>query len=177
MSEIDPVNFNKAIKAFIQTYTDLEAKNIILGYQNNVVLPETEDYAVFHIIADEVHGKGDYGLIQKNGKDYYYLLKTRFLTVQIDLYCENNNRYTDLPAMRRCQELEAVANSELGVAFFNQYGLSCLGGNGMKADFATGDSGILEFRWILELRLSYNSKYKYATNSFSAIDLQLHPEG
>ena len=43
MSEIDPVNFNKAIKAFIQTYTDLEAQNIILGYQNNVVLPETED--------------------------------------------------------------------------------------------------------------------------------------
>ena len=177
MSELDPVNFNKAIKAFIQTYTDLEAQNIILGYQNNVVLPETEDYAVFHIIRDEVHGKGDSGLIHDEQGDFYYLLKTRFLTVQIDLYCENNNRYTDLPAMRRCQELEAVANSELGVSFFNQYGLSCLGSNSMKADFAAGDSGILEFRWILELRLSYNSKYKYATDSFSAIDLQLHPEG
>ena len=79
--------------------------------------------------------------------------------------------------MRRCQELEAVANSELGVSFFNQYGLSCLGSNSMKADFAAGDSGILEFRWILELRLSYNSKYRYKTDSFSAIDLQLHPEG
>ena len=177
MAEEENVNFNKAIKAFIQEYTDLETKNIILGYQNNVVLPETEDYAVFHIITDEVHGKGDYGLIQKNGKDYYYLLKTRFLTVQIDLYCENNNRYTDLPAMRRCQELEAVANSELGVMFFNQYGLSCLGSKSMKASIATGDSGILEYRWILELRLSYNSKYKYKTDSFSDIDLQLHPEG
>ena len=177
MSELDPVNFNKAIKAFIQTYTDLEAKNIILGYQNNVVLPETEDYAVFHIIRDEIHGKGDGGLIHDQQGDFYYLLKTRFLTVQIDLYCENNNRYTDLPAMRRCQELEAVANSELGVSFFNQYGLSCLGSNSMKADFAAGDSGILEFRWILELRLSYNSKYRYKTDSFSAIDLQLHPEG
>ena len=177
MAEEENVNFNKAIKAFIQEYTDLDANKIILGYQNNVVLPETEDYAVFHIIADEVHGKGDYGLIQKNGKDYYYLLKTRFLTVQIDLYCENNNRYTDLPAMRMAQELEAVVNSELGVMFFNQYGLSCLGGNSMKANIATGDSGILKYRWILELRLSYNSKYKYKTDSFSAIDLQLHPEG
>lgn len=176
MAEEENVNFNKAIKAFIQEYTDLEAQNIILGYQNNVVLPETEDYAVFHIIADEVHGKGDYGLIQRNNKDYYYLLKTRFLTVQIDLYCENNNRYTDLPAMRRAQELEAVANSELGVMFFNQYGLSCLGSNSMKADFAAGDSGILEYRWILELRLSYNSKYKYKTNSFSDININLKPE-
>ena len=177
MSEIDPPNINKAIKAFILEYTDLESDNIILGYQNNVVLPETEDYAVFHVIADEVHGKGDSGLIKQHNKDFYYLLKTRFLTVQIDLYCENNNRYTDLPAMRRAQELEAVANSELGVSFFNQYGLSCLGSNSMKADFAAGDSGILEFRWILELRLSYNSKYKYKTDSFSAIDLQLHAEG
>ena len=176
MAEEENVNFNKAIKAFILEYTDLESDNIILGYQNNVVLPETEDYAVFHIIADEVHGKGDCGLMQMNGKDYYYLLKTRFLTVQIDLYCENNNRYTDLPAMRMAQELEAVVNSELGVIFFNQYGLSCLGGNSMKANIATGDSGILKYRWILEFRLSYNSKYAYKTDSFSDININLKPE-
>lgn len=48
MENLNPVNFNKAIKSFIQTYCtpELSANNIILGYQNNVTLPETEEKQV-----------------------------------------------------------------------------------------------------------------------------------
>ena len=77
MENLNNVNFNKAIKQFILAYCtpELQSDNIILGNQNNVVLPETEDYAVFHIIDMQRRGKVN--------RVYFLPTKTMIITCRI----------------------------------------------------------------------------------------------
>ena len=177
MENLNNVNFNKAIKQFILAYCtpELQANNIILGNQNNVVLPETEDYAVFHIIDMQRRGKGEQGLLSPDKNNDYYMQNTNIVRVQIELYCANGNGSTDINAMLRAKSLEAVANSLVGVQHFNSYNMSCLYAESMKASIGVGDSGLLDFRWIVNLVLSYNSQYKLEVETFNTIDVALNP--
>ena len=177
MENLNPVNFNKAIKQFILAYCtpELQANNIILGNQNNVVLPETEDYAVFHIIDMQRRGKNVRSLLQPTKNNDYLLQDTNVLRVQIELYCANGNGSTDINAMLMAKSLEAVANSFAGVEHFNSYGMSCLYADAMKASIGVGDSGLLDFRWIVNLTLSYNSQYTVEVDTFTNVDIKLNP--
>ena len=105
MENLNPVNFNKAIKSFITTYCTpvLSANNVILGYQNNVVLPETEDFAVFHVVDFQKRGRGERRLCDPLHNDKYLLLDTNLMKVQIDLYCNNGNGTSDKDAMLRAK--------------------------------------------------------------------------
>ena len=177
MENLNNVNFNKAIKQFILAYCtpDLQANNIILGNQNNVVLPETEDYAIFHIIDMQRRGKGEQHLLSPDKNNDFVLQNTNVVRVQIELYCANGNGSTDINAMLRAKSLEAVANSLIGVQHFNGYNMSCLYAESMKASIGIGDSGLLDFRWIVNLVLSYNSQYKLEVETFNTIDVALNP--
>ena len=177
MENLNNVNFNKAIKQFILAYCtpELQADNIILGNQNNVVLPETEDYAVFHIIDMQRRGKGEQGLLSPDKNNDYYMQNTNIVRVQIELYCANGNGTTDINAMLRAKSLEVMANSVPGVEHFKQYGMSCLYADAMKASIGVGDSGLLDFRWIVNLTLSYNSQYTVKVDTFSHVDIKLNP--
>lgn len=177
MENLNNVNFNKAIKLFIHAYTlpELNKDNIFLGNQNNVVLPETEDYAVFHIIDMQRRGKNSRGLLNPQKNNDYLLQDTNVLRVQIDFYCANNNGTSDINAMLRAKSLETMANSAVGVEHFKQYGMSCLYAEAMKASIGVGDSGLLDFRWIVNLTLSYNSQYTVKVDTFSHVDIKLNP--
>lgn len=177
MENLNNVNFNKAIKQFILAYCtpELQSDNIILGNQNNVVLPETEDYAVFHIIDMQRRGKGEQHLLSPDKNNDFVLQNTNVVRVQIELYCANGNGSTDINAMLRAKSLEAVANSLIGVQHFNGYNMSCLYAESMKASIGVGDSGLLDFRWIVNLVLSYNSQYKLEVETFNTIDVALNP--
>ena len=177
MENLNNVNFNKAIKLFIHSYTlpELQKDNIFLGNQNNMVLPETEDYAVFHIIDMQRRGKNSRGLLDPQKSNDYLLQDTNVLRVQIDFYCANNNGTSDINAMLRAKSLETMANSAVGVEHFKQYGMSCLYAEAMKASIGVGDSGLLDFRWIVNLVLSYNSQYKLEVETFNTIDVALNP--
>ena len=177
MNNLNPINFNKAIKQFILKFAEpsITANNIILGNQNNVVLPETEDYAVFHIIDMQRRGKGEQGLLSPEKNNDYYMQNTNIVRVQIELYCANGNGSTDINAMLRAKSLEAVANSLVGVQHFNGYNMSCLYAESMKASIGVGDSGLLDFRWIVNLTLSYNSQYTVKVDTFSRVDIKLNP--
>ena len=177
MNNLNPINFNKAIKQFILKFAEpsITANNIILGNQNNVVLPETEDYAVFHIIDMQRRGKGEQGLLSPDKNNDYYMQNTNVVRVQIELYCANGNGSTDINAMLRAKSLEAVANSVPGVEHFKKFNMSCLYAESMKASIGVGDSGLLDFRWIVNLVLSYNSQYKLEVETFNTIDVALNP--
>ena len=177
MENLNNVNFNKAIKLFIHSYTlpTLDKDNIFLGNQNNMVLPETEDYAVFHIIDMQRRGKNSRGLLNPAKNNDYLLQDTNIVRVQIDFYCANNNGTSDINAMLRAKSLETMANSAVGVAHFNEYGMSCLYAEAMKASIGVGDSGLLDFRWIVNLTLSYNSQYTVKVDTFTKMDINLNP--
>ena len=177
MNNLNPINFNKAIKQFILKFAEpsITANNIILGNQNNVVLPETEDYAIFHIMDVQRRGKGEQHLLSPDKNNDFVLQNTNVVRVQIELYCANGNGSTDINAMFRAKSLEAVANSLIGVQHFNGYNMSCLYAESMKASIGVGDSGLLDFRWIVNLVLSYNSQYKLEVETFNTIDVALNP--
>ncbi len=177
MNNLNSINFNKAITQFILNYTlpELKKGNVILGNQNNVVLPETEDYAIFHIIDMIRRGKGEQGLLTPEKNNDYYMQNTNVLKVQIEFYCANGNGSTDINAMLRAKSLETMANSAVGVAHFNDYGMSCLYADAMKASIGVGDSGLLDFRWIVNLTLSYNSQYSVEIDTFNRVDIKLNP--
>ena len=177
MNNLNPINFNKAIKQFILKFAEpsITANNIILGNQNNVVLPETEDYAIFHIMDVQRRGKGEQHLLSPDKNNDFVLQNTNIVRVQIELYCANGNGSTDINAMLRAKSLEAVANSLVGVQHFNGYNMSCLYAESMKASIGVGDSGLLDFRWIVNLTLSYNSQYTVKVDTFSHVDIKLNP--
>lgn len=177
MNNLNPINFNKAIKQFILKFAEpsITANNIILGNQNNVVLPETEDYAIFHIMDVQRRGKGEQHLLSPDKNNDFVLQNTNVVRVQIELYCANGNGSTDINAMLRAKSLEAVANSLVGVQHFNGYNMSCLYAESMKASIGVGDSGLLDFRWIVNLVLSYNSQHKLEVETFNTIDVVLNP--
>ena len=102
-------------------------------------------------------------------------MNSNVVRVQIELYCANGNGSTDINAMLRAKSLEAVANSLVGVEHFNGYNMSCLYAESMKASIGVGDSGLLDFRWIVNLVLSYNSQYKLEVETFNTIDVALNP--
>jgi hypothetical protein len=89
MNNLNPINFNKAIKQFILKFAEpsITANNIILGNQNNVVLPETEDYAIFHIMDVQRRGKGEQHLLSPDKNNDFVLQNTNVVRVQIELYC------------------------------------------------------------------------------------------
>ena len=177
MENLNPVNFNKAIKSFIQTYCtpELSANNIILGYQNNVALPESEDFAVFHVVDFQKRGRGERRLCDPLHNDKYLLLDTNLMKVQIDLYCNNSNCNSDKDAMLRAKSLETIANSSIGVAHFNKYNMSCIGAESMKVSIVTGDSGLLDYRWIVMLNISFNSQYVLDVDTFNTLNIKLNP--
>ena len=177
MNNLNPINFNKAIKQFILKFAEpsITANNIILGNQNNVVLPETEDYAIFHIMDVQRRGKGEQHLLSPDKNNDFVLQNTNVVRVQIELYCANGNGSTDINAMLRAKSLEAVANSLVGVQHFNDYNMSCLYAESMKASIGVGDSGLLDFRWIVNLTLSYNSQYTVKVDTFTKMDINLNP--
>ena len=145
------------------------------GAQHLLDLRGNKDYAVFHIIDMQRRGKGEQGLLSPDKNNDYYMQNTNIVRVQIELYCANGNGTTDINAMLRAKSLEVMANSVPGVEHFKQYGMSCLYADAMKASIGVGDSGLLDFRWIVNLTLSYNSQYTVKVDTFSHVDIKLNP--
>ena len=97
------------------------------------------------------------------------------MKVQIDLYCNNSNGNSDKDAMLRAKSLETIANSSIGVAHFNKYNMSCIGAESMKVSIVTGDSGLLDYRWIVMLNISFNSQYVLDVDTFNTLNIKLNP--
>ena len=68
-----------------------------------------------------------------------------------------------------------MANSVPGVEHFKKFNMSCLYADAMKASIGVGDSGLLDFRWIVNLTLSYNSQYSVEVDTFNKVDIKLNP--
>ncbi len=77
--------------------------------------------------------------------------------------------------MLRAKSLETIANSSIGVAHFNKYNMSCIGAESMKVSIVTGDSGLLDYRWIVMLNISFNSQYVIDVDTFNTLNIKLNP--
>ena len=53
--------------------------------------------------------------------------------------------------------------------------MSCIGAESMKVSIITGDSGLLDYRWIVMLNISFNSQYVLDVDTFSTLNIKLNP--
>ena len=45
----------------------------------------------------------------------------------------------------------------------------------MKVSIVTGDSGLLDYRWIVMLNISFNSQYVLDVDTFNTLNIKLNP--
>ena len=148
---------NSAIYAFLSTYVipEIDQLNIFAGDQQNMVLPEGEDYVVYHILSQIRHGTNSETYDPQN--EELTLKELNEITVQVDCYADSTNSSDDdaiLRAQIRANNLHMIARSSVAVEFFKPYGISALYAEDAVNSDITSDSNQYLHRWTVRLHLS-----------------------
>lgn len=168
-------NFRAALFEFITQFAApvIDKSAIFYGNQNNIALPENNDYIVFSYLSSVRHGTNSERWEKTDGNDYLYLSNTTEVIVQIDCYAVTTNGNDGINAMLRAQALETVARSTAGVQFFNDRGISLLYADDPRDTTIVGDSDNYVRRSTLMIHLSMQSQIKVSMGFFSAVDVDL----
>lgn len=168
-------NFRAALFEFIVQYTApaIDKNSIFYGNQNNIALPEDNDYIVFSYLSSVRHGTSSEKWEKTDGDDYLYLSNTIEVLVQIDCYAVTTNGNDGINAMLRAQALETVARSTVGVQFFNDRGISLLYADDSRDTTFVGDSDSYVRRSTLTIHLSMESQVRTSVDYFYNVKLDL----
>lgn len=168
-------NFRAALFEFIAQYVApaIDKKSIFYGNQNNIALPEDNDYIVFSYLSSVRHGTSSEKWEKTDGKDYLYLSNTIEVLVQIDCYAVTTNGNDGINAMLRAQALETVARSTVGVQFFNDRGISLLYADDPRDTTFVGDSDSYVRRSTLTIHLSMESQVRTSVDYFYNVKVDL----
>ncbi len=162
-----------AVADFLAKYAvpAVPAESILCGNQNNVALPETNDYIIFTTTQTVRHGTtaetwADDGTLR--------LTVTTEVLVQVDCYADSRNGTDATPALLRAQAIETVARSYLGPAFFAPYGISCLFADEPRdTTVSSDDSGGYLRRWTTTLHLSCPMGVEVTEDYFDAVTVNV----
>lgn len=168
-------NFRAALFEFIAHYAApaIDKKSIFYGNQNNIALPEDNDYIVFSYLSSVRHGTSSEKWEKTDGDDYLYLSNTIEVLVQIDCYAVTMNGNDGINAMLRAQALETAARSTVGVQFFNDRGISLLYADDPRDTTFVSDSDSYVRRSTLTIHLSMESQVRTSADYFYNLKLDL----
>jgi hypothetical protein len=168
-------NFRAALYEFIAQFAApvIDKSAIFYGNQNNIALPENNDYIVFSYLSSVRHGTNSERWEKTDGNDYLYLSNTIEVIVQIDCYAVTTNGNDGINAMLRAQALETVARSTAGVQFFNDRGISLLYADDPRDATFVGDSDSYVRRSTLTIHLSFESQVRTSVDYFYDVKLDL----
>ena len=148
---------NNALYAFLAQYItpSVNAENIFLGSQQNMVLPEGEDYVIYQIIQQIRHGTTTESYDADN--EQLTLKELNELVVKVDCYADSTNT-TDNDALLRAQiranNLNLLFRSSVACSFFKPYGISALYAEDSQDTTLVSDSNQYLHRWSVNLHLS-----------------------
>ena len=179
MADVSVVNNTASIRQatyeFISTFAvpSVPPQNIIWGNQNNLALPETEDYILFSPTYNVRHGTGveDWSRSKDGVVELYEQVE---MAMQVDCYANGANGGDGYTAMLRAQALETVGRSSVGCKFFADRGFGLLFCEDARNSTGVGDSDSYEPRWTVTLHLSFKSRVQVSQEFFENAVVGIH---
>lgn len=153
-------NYPDIVKAFYDflsghLYPDVESQAVFYGNQNNIVLPENNDYCIFYIQNAQKTATTIEDYDPQNEK--ITLTGKSEIVCRVDIYCSSQNGDTNITALRRAQNLALLFKSGLGVHYFKNTGITPLyADDPADTSLPNSDSGNYLFRSMVNLHAYIN---------------------
>lgn len=170
-------NLHSALYAFLCTYITpaIEPTQILAGDQQNMVLPENEDYVIYTVSGQIRHGttSEDY---DPDGETLS-LHELNEVVVKVDCYADSTNSTQDdaiLRAQIRANNLNTLFRSSVAPDFFKRYGISALYADDAQNTTLVSDSQQYLHRWTVNLHLCFKSSVVVPQPGFTKMDVKMN---
>ena len=170
-------NLHTALYEFLTTYITpaIEPTQILAGDQQNMVLPENEDYVIYTVSGLTRHGttSEDY---DPDGETLS-LHELNEVVVKVDCYADSTNSTQDdaiLRAQIRANNLNTLFRSSVAPDFFKRYGISALYADDAQNTTLVSDSQQYLHRWTVSLHLCFKSSVVVPQPGFTAMDIKMN---
>lgn len=166
---------NTALYAFLERYITPSVNSgcIFLGSQENMVLPEGEDYVIYQIIQQIRHGTTTESYDPDN--ELLELKELNEIIVKVDCYADSTNS-TDNDALLRAQiranNLNLLFRSSVACSFFKSYGISALYAEDATDTTLISDSNQYLHRWSVNIHLSMPNTVTVVQEGFTSIRIK-----
>lgn len=145
-----------AVLKFLEAYLQPQVpKDCILGgSEQNMVLPEGEDYVIFQITQQIRHGTTTEKYDPQ--KETLTLKEVNEIVVKVDCYADSTNSDQDSAILRaqiRANNLNLLFRSSVAVEFFKAYNISALYADDAQDTTVISDSNQYLKRWSVNLHL------------------------
>lgn len=166
---------NSALYDFLCTYITpkLAATQILAGDQQNMVLPEGEDYVIYTVLDQIRHGTTSEEYDAEN--ETLSLHELNEVTVKVDCYADSTNSSDDdalLRAQIRANNLNTLFRSSVAPEFFKTYGISALYADDAQNTTLISDSQQYLHRWTVNLHLCFKSTITVPQPGFTDIKIK-----
>lgn len=170
-------NLHTALYEFLTTYITptIEPTQVLAGDQQNMVLPENEDYIIFTVVSQMRHGttSEDY---DPDGETLS-LHELNEVVVKVDCYADSTNSTQDdaiLRAQIRANNLNTLFRSSVAPDFFKRYGISALYADDAQNTTLVSDSQQYLHRWTVNLHLCFKSSVVVPQPGFTKMDVKMN---
>lgn len=171
-------NLHTALYEFLTTYITpaIEPTQILAGDQQNMVLPENEDYVIYTVSSLTRHGttSEDY---DPDGETLS-LHELNEVVVKVDCYADSTNSTQDdaiLRAQIRANNLNTLFRSSVAPDFFKRYGISALYADDAQNTTLVSDSQQYLHRWTVSLHLCFKSSVVVPQPGFTKMGVKMNP--
>lgn len=166
---------NTALYSFLVRYItpSVNSDCIFLGSQENMVLPEGEDYVIYQVIQQIRHGT----ITEKYNPtlEQLELKELNEIIVKVDCYADSTNS-TDNDALLRAQiranNLNLLFRSSVACSFFKSYGISALYAEDATDTTLISDSNQYLHRWSVNIHLSMPNTLTVTQEGFTAMTIK-----
>lgn len=170
-------NLHTALYEFLTTYITpaIESTRVLAGDQQNMVLPENEDYVIYTVSGLTRHGttSEDY---DPDGETLS-LHELNEVVVKVDCYADSTNSTQDdaiLRAQIRANNLNTLFRSSVAPEFFKHYGISALYADDAQNTTLVSDSQQYLHRWTVSLHLCFKSSVVVPQPGFTKMDVKMN---
>ena len=170
-------NLHTALYEFLTTYITpaIEPTQVLAGDQQNMVLPENEDYVIYTVSGLTRHGttSEDY---DPDGETLA-LHELNEVVVKVDCYADSTNSTQDdaiLRAQIRANNLNTLFRSSVAPDFFKRYGISALYADDAQNTTLVSDSQQYLHRWTVSLHLCFKSSVVVPQPGFTKMGIKMN---
>lgn len=170
-------NLHTALYEFLTTYITpaIEPTQILAGDQQNMVLPENEDYVIYTVSGLTRHGttSEDY---DPDGETLS-LHELNEVVIKVDCYADSTNSTQDdaiLRAQIRANNLNTLFRSSVAPDFFKRYGISALYADDAQNTTLVSDSQQYLHRWTVNLHLCFKSSVVVPQPGFTKMGVKMN---
>lgn len=148
---------NSALYTFLVTYITpkINADQILAGSQQNMVLPDDDDYVIFQFLQQIRHGTTTEIYDAEN--ETITLKGLNEIIAKVDCYANSTNSSKDdaiLRAQIRANNLNLLFRSSVATDFFKRYNISALYADDAQDTTIISGSDQYLHRWSVNLHLS-----------------------